>query len=166
MELAVLECLENPHSLIIGYNGRNVVTTLVLSILNGSSSFSQIWRTTLKEFELFGYCKSGTSWMRNLDWSTLDKGKSWIEVWFYLKVTVSFNNTTLVKTVMIQNSKRQQNSVCLLFNINIDTNSVNPDLTAPTGAVWSASTLFVKEASKLFSKQQKHTKFRDRHLKG
>ena len=30
------------------YNGRNAVTTLVLSILNGSSSFLQIRRTTIK----------------------------------------------------------------------------------------------------------------------
>ena len=25
----------------------------------------------------FGYCKGGTLWMRNWDWSTLDLGKSW-----------------------------------------------------------------------------------------
>ena len=31
----------------------------------------------------------------------------------------------------------------MLFNISIDANIVDPDQTAPTGAVWSASTLFV-----------------------
>ena len=44
-ELAALEHLENPHRL---FNGRNVVTTLVLSILNGSSSFLHTIRTTIK----------------------------------------------------------------------------------------------------------------------
>ena len=46
MALAALEHLEkkSPQT----YNGRNVVTTLVLSILNGSSSFLQIRRTTIK----------------------------------------------------------------------------------------------------------------------
>ena len=44
--------------------------------------------------------------------------------------------------------------ICLLFNINIDADSVDLDQTAPKGAVWSASTLFVYEASKVFSKQQ------------
>ena len=36
-----------------------------------------------------------------------------------------------------------------LFNISIEANIVNPDQTAPTGAVWSRSTLFVCEASKI-----------------
>ena len=26
---------------------------------------------------LFAFCKGGTSWMRNKDWSTLDIGESW-----------------------------------------------------------------------------------------
>ena len=44
-ELAALEHLEkSPYT----YNGRNVVTTLVLSILNGSYSFLQIRRTAIK----------------------------------------------------------------------------------------------------------------------
>ena len=44
-ELAALECLEkNPKT----YNGRNVVTTLVPSFLDGSSSFLQITRPTIK----------------------------------------------------------------------------------------------------------------------
>ena len=46
--------------------------------------------------------------------------------------------------------------ICLLFNINIDADSVDLDQTAPIGTGWPASTLFVKEASELFSKQQKH----------
>ena len=44
-ELPALEHLEkSPYT----YNGRNVVTTLVLSILNGSSSFLHTIRTTIK----------------------------------------------------------------------------------------------------------------------
>ena len=44
-ELAALEHLEkSPQT----NNGRNVATTLVLSILNGSSLFLQIRRTTIK----------------------------------------------------------------------------------------------------------------------
>ena len=45
MELAALECLEKcPYT----YNGRNVVTTLLPSFLDGSSLFLQVTRTTLK----------------------------------------------------------------------------------------------------------------------
>ena len=44
-ELAALEHLEKAPSTD---NGRNVMTTLVLSILNGSSLFLQIRRTTIK----------------------------------------------------------------------------------------------------------------------
>ena len=44
-ELAALERLEKSPQ---NYNGRNVVTTLVLSILNGSSSFLHTIRTTIK----------------------------------------------------------------------------------------------------------------------
>ena len=42
---AALECLKKSPKT---YNGRNVVTTLVLSILNRSYSFLQIRRTTIK----------------------------------------------------------------------------------------------------------------------
>ena len=45
--------------------------------------------------------------------------------------------------------KRQQNN-CIwkcLFNIGIEANIVDPDQTAPLGAVWSGSTLFIYEAS-------------------
>ena len=45
VELAALECLEkSPYT----YNGRNVVTTLLPSFLDGSSLFLQVTRTTLK----------------------------------------------------------------------------------------------------------------------
>ena len=44
-ELPALEHLEKS---LKTYNGRNVVTTLVLSILNGSSSFLHTIRTTIK----------------------------------------------------------------------------------------------------------------------
>ena len=44
-ELAALERLEkSPWT----YNGRNVVTSLVPSFFNGSSSFSQVTRSTIK----------------------------------------------------------------------------------------------------------------------
>ena len=36
-----------------------------------------------------------------------------------------------------------------LINISIEANLVDPDQTAPTGAVWSGSTLFVCEASNI-----------------
>ena len=36
-----------------------------------------------------------------------------------------------------------------LFNISIEANIVDPDQTAPTGAVWFGSTLFVYEASNI-----------------
>ena len=38
-------------------------------------------------------------------------------------------------------------NLCLLVNIIIETSSVDPDQTVPTGAIWSGYTLFVKEAS-------------------
>ena len=47
--------------------------------------------------------------------------------------------------------KRQQNN-CIwkcLFSISIEANIVDPDQTAPTGAVWCGSTLFVCEASNI-----------------
>ena len=44
-ELAALEHLEKS---LLTYNGRNVVTTLVPSFLDGSSSFLQITRPTIK----------------------------------------------------------------------------------------------------------------------
>ena len=45
--------------------------------------------------------------------------------------------------------------------MSIDANSVDTDQTAPICAVWSGSTLFAKEASKCFSRQQKLTTFCD-----
>ena len=53
-ELAALERLEkSPYT----YNGRNVVTTLVLSILNGSSSFLHTIRTTIKAWMSLNFVK-------------------------------------------------------------------------------------------------------------
>ena len=53
-ELPALERLENsPYT----YNGRNVVTTLVLSTLNGSSSFLQIIRTTIEAWMSLNFIK-------------------------------------------------------------------------------------------------------------
>ena len=43
-----------------------------------------------------------------------------------------------------------------MFNISKGANGVDPDKTAPIGAVLSGSTLFVKEASNCFSRQQKN----------
>ena len=53
-ELAALERLEkSPYT----YNGRNVVTILVLSILNGSSSFLHTIRTTIKAWMSLNFVK-------------------------------------------------------------------------------------------------------------
>ena len=53
VELAALERLEkSPWT----YNGKNVVTTLVLSILNGSS-FLQIRRTSIKAWMSLNFVK-------------------------------------------------------------------------------------------------------------
>ena len=53
-ELPALESLEkSPYT----YNGRNVVTTLVLSILNGSSSFLLTIRTTIKAWMSLNFVK-------------------------------------------------------------------------------------------------------------
>ena len=49
-ELAALERLEKSP---LTYNGRNVVTTLVPSFLNGSSSFLQITRPTIRSLDGF-----------------------------------------------------------------------------------------------------------------
>ena len=52
---------------------------------------------------------------------------------------------------IIKSLKRQQNN-CIwkcLFNISIEANIVDPDQTAPIGAVWSGSTLIVYEASNI-----------------
>ena len=53
-ELVALEHLEKSQ---YTYNGRNVVTTLVLSILNGSSLFLQIRRTTIKAWMSLNFTK-------------------------------------------------------------------------------------------------------------
>ena len=43
--------------------------------------------------------------------------------------------------------------------LSIEANSVDPEQTAPIGAVWSGSTLFAIEASKYFSRREKHLVF-------
>ena len=53
-ELAALECLEKSP---LTYNGKNVVTTLVPSFLDGSSSFLQITITTIKAWMGLNYGK-------------------------------------------------------------------------------------------------------------
>ena len=54
-ELPALERLEKSPKT---YNGRNVVTTLVLSILNGSSSFLHTIRTTIKAWMSLNFNKT------------------------------------------------------------------------------------------------------------
>ena len=61
VELADLEHLENPHGLV---NGRNVVTTLVLSILIGSSLFLQIIRTIIKAWMRLNFIKVSSPIMK------------------------------------------------------------------------------------------------------
>ena len=46
-----------------------------------------------------------------------------------------------------------------LTKLSIETNSVDPDQTAPIGAVWSESTLFVEKASKTFQQTTKAADF-------
>ena len=53
-ELPALEHLEKS---LKTYNGRNVVTTLVLSVLNGSSSFLHTIRTTIKAWMSMNFVK-------------------------------------------------------------------------------------------------------------
>ena len=53
-ELPALERLEKS---LKTYNGRNIVTTLVLSILNGSSSFLHTIRTTIKAWMSLNFVK-------------------------------------------------------------------------------------------------------------
>ena len=53
-ELPALERLEKSP---LTYYGRNNVTTLVLSILNGSSSFLHTIRTTIKAWMSLNFCK-------------------------------------------------------------------------------------------------------------
>ena len=63
--------------------------------------------------------------------------------------------------------KRQQNNCTwkCLFNISIEANIVVPDQTAPTGAVWSGSTLFVYETPSILV-DDKHIHFVIMHFKG
>ena len=54
MSYLPLSVWKNPHSL---FNGRNVVTTLMLSILNGSSSFLHTIKTTIKAWMILNFVK-------------------------------------------------------------------------------------------------------------
>ena len=58
MELAAHEHLKKSPST---YSGRNVVSTLVLSFLNGSSSFLQVTRTTIKAWMSLNFCQIPSS---------------------------------------------------------------------------------------------------------
>ena len=53
-ELPAFKCLEKS---LLTYNGRNNATTLVLSILNGSSSFLHTIRTTIKAWMSLNFVK-------------------------------------------------------------------------------------------------------------
>ena len=53
MSYLPLSVWKNPQT----YNGRNVVTTLVLSILNGSSPFLHTIRTTIKAWMSLNFRK-------------------------------------------------------------------------------------------------------------
>ena len=57
--LAALELLKNPQT----YYGRYVATTLVVSILNGSSSFLQIRRTLIKAWMSLNFDKIPSPFM-------------------------------------------------------------------------------------------------------
>ena len=60
---------------------------------------------------------------------------------------------------IIKSLKLQENN-CIwkcLFNISIEANIVYPDQTAPTGAVWSGSTLFVYEAKNILVDGKNYT---------
>ena len=56
-------------------------------------------------------------------------------------------------------SSAANNCLTLLTNISIEANSVDPDQTAPIGAVWSGFALFVIEASLTFQQTRKQTTF-------
>ena len=60
MELAALERLENLHRLIMG---EMFMTTLVLSILNGSSLLLQTGRTTIKAWMSLNFVKIPSPFM-------------------------------------------------------------------------------------------------------
>ena len=76
--------------------------------------------------------------MRNMDWSSLDIGKSW--KW---GVVLFKSNCIILRHYHSHYLviKRQQNNPS---NISIEANIVDPD---PIGAVWYGSTLFIYEAS-------------------
>ena len=84
--------------------------------------------------------------MRNKDWSTLDICKSWKRgvVLFKSNYIILRHYLSIDAKHIIQSLKRQKITAS---NISIEANNMEPDQTAPTGAVWSGSTMFVYEAS-------------------
>ena len=52
-----------------------------------------------------------------------------------------------------------KNLLAIQTNLSIEANRVDPYQTAPIGAVWSGSMLFVIETSKHFGRQQKQRTF-------
>ena len=56
-------------------------------------------------------------------------------------------------------SSAANNCQTLMMNLSIEANSVDPEQTAPIGAVWSGSSLFVIEASYTFQQTRKADDF-------
>ena len=56
-------------------------------------------------------------------------------------------------------SSAANNCLTVLTNLSIEANRVDPDQTAPIGAVWSGSKLFVMEAFEHFNRQENQTTF-------
>ena len=55
----------------------------------------------------------------------------------------------------------------IIDELSIEANSMDPEQTAPIGAVWSGSTLFAIEASYTFQQMRKADNFCcNRHIKG
>ena len=97
--------------------------------------------------------------MHNSDWSTLDIGKSWKwgVVLFKSNCIILCHYLSIDAKHIIQSLKRQQNKCiwnCLL-SLCIEAKIMDQYQTAPTGAVWSGSTLFVYEASNILVDHKK-----------
>ena len=71
-----------------------------------------------------------------------------------LRHYLSFDAKHIINSLKCQ----QNNCICeCLFNISIETNIVDPDQTAPIGAVWFGSTLLVYEASNILVDDEKQS---------
>ena len=73
----------------------------------------------------------------------------------FKSIGIIFRNNTSVKTKNMVFNPLNDNKTCLFIGYHIEANSVDPDQTAPTGAVWSEYTLFVEEFSKTFQQRTK-----------